>query len=119
MKTTEPLTFLTGIYEHLPEELATLRGRRRRDLARQAVQMAFEAYRRRDMSRARSAVWQAVAYRPTLLFDRGFLSMLLRTSILPFHNRLREPETLTSGEGQSFTQDGDSAQERTVLRQAF
>jgi hypothetical protein len=81
VKTGEPLVFLASIYDHLPEELSVLRGRRRQDLAREALQLAFDAYRRGDGAAARSRVRQAVGYRPQALFDRGVLSLLLKSGM--------------------------------------
>jgi glycosyltransferase involved in cell wall biosynthesis len=79
VKTTEPLTFLEGIYHHLPDELSALRSRRRRDLAREAMQLGFDAHQRGDSSRARAALWQAIWNQPQLLANRGVLSISLRT----------------------------------------
>ena len=85
-KTAEPLAFLDRIYRNLPDELSVLRRRGRRDLAREARQLAFEASQRGDVTTARHRVWQAVRYRPAVLLDRGVLSLLVRSR----HSRRRE-----------------------------
>ena len=79
-KTAEPLRFLSAFYAHLPEELSALRRRRSCDLAREARQLAFAAYKRGDTASARSALWQAIMYRPDFVFNRGVLSILVRTT---------------------------------------
>jgi len=78
VKTREPLAFLANVYAHLPDELAMLRRRRRRDLAREALQLAFTAYRRGDSATARHRASQAVRYQPKVLLNRGVLAMFLR-----------------------------------------
>jgi glycosyltransferase involved in cell wall biosynthesis len=80
VKTAEPLTFLSAFYDHLPEELGMLRKRRRRELAREALQLGFAAYRQQDTGSVRSRLWQAIGYDPRVLLNRGVLSMLLSRS---------------------------------------
>ena len=77
VKTPDPLGFLQGVYDHLPEELAPLRARRRRDLAAEALHLAAAAWRRQDARAMRSLAWQALCYRPVLAFDRSAIAMLL------------------------------------------
>jgi hypothetical protein len=77
VKTAEPLAFLAAFYDHLPEELGMLRKRRRRELAREALQLGFAAYRQQDTGSVRSRLWQAIGYDPRVLLNRGVLSMLL------------------------------------------
>jgi hypothetical protein len=76
-KTADPLTFLQGIYAHLPEELVDLRARRRRDVAAQALHLAAAARRRHDARAMRALAWQAVRLRPALALHRSTVSMLL------------------------------------------
>jgi glycosyltransferase involved in cell wall biosynthesis len=78
VKTREPLTFLSSVYAHLPDEVAVLRRRRRRELAKEALQLAFAAHYRGDRTVTRSRVRQAIGYRPQVLLNRGVLSMILR-----------------------------------------
>ena len=80
-KTPEPLAFLEDVYGNLPEELAMLRRRRRRDLARAALHLAFGARERQDTAAARSRLWQAVAYDPSVLLNRGVLTLLVRSTM--------------------------------------
>ncbi len=75
-KTQEPLSFLQGIYDHLPAELSILRRRRRQDLAREAMQLAFAAQRQGNCVAARAAVWWALRHQPQWLVNRGALSIL-------------------------------------------
>jgi hypothetical protein len=80
-KTSDPLTFLAAFYEHLPEELAVLRRRRRRDLAQQALHLAFAAYAQGEMATVRRRIGQAVRYNPRVLLDRGVLSILAQAGV--------------------------------------
>jgi glycosyltransferase involved in cell wall biosynthesis len=79
VKTSEPLEFLERLYSHLPVELDVLRGRRRHDLSRQAMHLAFSAHDRGDAPAARARIWQAAGYLPRVLLNRGVLSLLLCT----------------------------------------
>ncbi len=78
-KTSDPLAFLEGIYDNLPESLSGLRQRRRHELARQALQMAFAAHQQGDSAAARAAIWRACQYQPGVLTNRGALSILIRS----------------------------------------
>lgn len=82
-KTSDKFAFLEDIYNHLPPELPTLQQRRRADLGRAAMQMAYECYAQQEMAPARTAVRRALRYQPGWLANRGVLSILLRTH-LPF-----------------------------------
>jgi hypothetical protein len=81
-KTADPLAFLEQVYAHLPDELAALRRRRRADLAKEALQLAFAAYNRGDLRATRTALWHAIGYRPACMRERGVLALLAR-SIAP------------------------------------
>jgi hypothetical protein len=78
VKTRDPLGLMARIYAHLPDELSALRGRRRRELGREALQLAFAAHRRGDGRVARDYARQAVGYRPQALLNRGVLSILIK-----------------------------------------
>ena len=80
-KTTEPLLFLERVYQNLPEELDVLRRRRKRDLAQEALQLAFGSYQRGDVAKARSYLWRAVSYRPQVLLNRGVMSIILHPGV--------------------------------------
>jgi len=79
-KTRDPLAFMTGIYDNLPDELGALRGRKRRELARQAIQMAWTARRAGDAVGARQLARRAIGYWPPSIFNRGHLGLLLGSS---------------------------------------
>ncbi len=79
VRITDPLKFLGDIYDHLPEELDELRRRRARDIGRIAMQFAFEAYQRGDLTHARNAAWRAFRYQPGWLTNRGALSIFVRS----------------------------------------
>lgn len=78
-KTGDGLTFLEDIYDHLPEELAFLRRRRRQALSEAAVKWTFEAYQAGDYHSSKKAAWRAIRYRPTWLGNRGVLSVLFKS----------------------------------------
>jgi len=82
-KTRDPLAFMTSIYDNLPDELAPLRGRKRRELARQAVQMAWAASGAGDMAGARRLARRAAGHWPPSIFNRGLLLRLISRSTLP------------------------------------
>lgn len=83
-KTNDRLAFLQRIYDNLPDELAELRQRRRRDLGRAAMALAFDSYQTDDLDAARVAAWQAMRYQPGWLKNRGALSVLVHASIDPW-----------------------------------
>lgn len=82
VKTREPIALLEGIYTHLPEELSMLRRRRRQDLAREALQLAYASHDGGDAAIASNYARQAVYYQPRLLLNRGVLSILLNKRAL-------------------------------------
>lgn len=75
-KTRDALAFMVSIYDNLPDELAVLRRRKRRELARQATQMAWAAFRRGDAAETRRLARQVVGYRPLSILDRGLLQLI-------------------------------------------
>ena len=89
-KTSDPLRFLEGIYDNLPDNLDMLRGRRRQELGREAMQLAFESYNHGDLVTTRSAIWRAIQvghlvdnfciqYQPGNLANRGAISIFFRS----------------------------------------
>lgn len=78
-KTGASLTFLEDVYNHLPDTLAVLRQQRRRVLALEAMQIAFTANDKKDFSTVRSSVWRAFCLQPGWLFNRGALSLFVRS----------------------------------------
>lgn len=77
-KTRDPLALMRSVYDNLPQELGVLRGRRRRELARQATQMAWAASRTSDAAASRRLARQAIAYWPPAALDRGLLRLVMR-----------------------------------------
>jgi glycosyltransferase involved in cell wall biosynthesis len=78
-KTSDKFAFLEDIYNHLPPELPTLQQRRRQDLGRAAMQMAYETYAQGDMAQARTAVRASLRYQPGRITNRGTLAILMRS----------------------------------------
>ena len=78
-KTSDPLRFLEDIYDNLPDNLDMLRGRRRQELGREAMQLAFESYNHGDLVTTRSAIWRAIQYQPGNLANRGAISIFFRS----------------------------------------
>lgn len=79
-KTRDALALMTSIYDNLPDELRELRGRKRRELGRQATQMAWAAFRSGDTMQSRRLARQAVGYWPPAILDRGLLQLILTPS---------------------------------------
>jgi glycosyltransferase involved in cell wall biosynthesis len=79
LRIPEPLSFLQGIYDHLPTELEALRQRRGQELGKAAMRMAFKAHGRGDRAAARRAVWSAFCNQPRWLVNRGALSIFFRS----------------------------------------
>ena len=77
-KFSDPFLYLQDIYDHLPEDLESLRRRRRKDLGQAAVKAGFQAYQKGNLSRARACMLQAIRYQPEWLANRGVLSILIR-----------------------------------------
>ncbi len=79
-KVHQPLRFLEGIFEHLPEDIEILHQQKREHLGRAAVQMAFQSYVNGDYKATRSAVFHALRYQPQWLINRGVMSILVRST---------------------------------------
>lgn len=78
-KTAEPLTYLEEVYAHLPDSLTMLRHRRREQIAREAVQLAFAAHRHNDADTIRTSLWRAFSYEPKWLLNRGAVSLFVKS----------------------------------------
>lgn len=74
-RTGNALHFLKRIYDNLPDSFTALKQRRRQELARMAMQLAYEAYDQGDLDTARSAISYAFYYQPRWLTNRGALSI--------------------------------------------
>jgi tetratricopeptide (TPR) repeat protein len=82
-KIADPLIFLEEIYDNLPPDLQSLKGRRRQEIGRSAMKIAFEAYEKGDLARARAAGRKAFSCEPGWIANRGAVAVLVR-SHLPF-----------------------------------
>lgn len=78
-RTGDRLTYLERVHANLPAELTLLRRRRRQDLARAAMRLAFESYHRGDLATTRSVILRAFCYQPSWLRNRGALSIFVRS----------------------------------------
>jgi hypothetical protein len=75
----DPLAYLARIYQGLPGSLSALKKRYRMDIARLSMQLAFNAYQRGHLSRARYYILKAAVHRPAWLANTGVLSILARS----------------------------------------
>lgn len=82
-KTDDKFAFLEDIYNNLPPEFTLLQERRRPDLSRAAMQIAYDSYAQGNKEQARAAIRRALRYQPGRLANRGVLAICIR-SHLPF-----------------------------------
>jgi len=82
---TNPLGYLERVYANLPDALDNLRRQRRTNLGETAANLAFESYQQGNRNRTRALMWRALYYQPSLLTNRGALSVLAQ-SYLPDSN---------------------------------
>jgi tetratricopeptide (TPR) repeat protein len=80
-KTSLPLDFLERVYDNLPPSLEELHARQRVELGEAAIQLAFSAYRQGDAAQTVFAAGNAFSYQPRSLFNRGALSIYLRSRL--------------------------------------
>lgn len=80
-KFPDRLAYLEDIYQNLPPELDVLARRREQELGQAAMQFAYEAYYRGDMTRTRTAVRSALRYQPDRIMNRGTISILMRSHL--------------------------------------
>jgi hypothetical protein len=78
-KTSQPLEFLEKIYDNLPESLQALQDRKRENMGKAAIQLAFYSYEQGDMVLTRYAVQHAFRWQPRYLLNRGALAIYLRS----------------------------------------
>ncbi len=78
-KVNSPLDFLESIYDNLPENLETIRRRRREVLGYIALNQAIDAYSQGDKQGARKSTLIACRYRPRYLLKKRVISMLINT----------------------------------------
>ena len=88
-KTMNPLAYLENIYAHLPKSLSVLQKRRKHDLATEAIQLAFKAHSKNDAVAAKTAATRAFLYQPKWLFNRGVLSVFVKS----WWQSLKSPQT--------------------------
>jgi glycosyltransferase involved in cell wall biosynthesis len=82
-KVKDRLLFLELIYNHLPASLSLLKSQRKRRLSQAAVELGFRSYQAKDNVRARHFMWRAIQYRPQWLTNRGVVSVLIKSTIVP------------------------------------
>jgi glycosyltransferase involved in cell wall biosynthesis len=78
-KTSRPLEFLETIYANLPESLQALQQRKRLNVGKAAIQLAFYSYQQGDMVMTRYAIRHAFRCQPRYLLNRGALAIFLRS----------------------------------------
>jgi glycosyltransferase involved in cell wall biosynthesis len=81
------LGYLESLYENLPKNLMIMKHRKHRDLSQAAMRIAYQAYGRGDRVTARLAVLQAFRYKPQWLFNRGAISIFVRSWLNPLIGR--------------------------------
>lgn len=77
--TGNPETFTNRIFSNLPDELSSLRGLRRKAMARTWMVGAFRSYQYNDAVNIRRGVLRAVATDPASLLNRGLVSIFARS----------------------------------------
>jgi hypothetical protein len=77
--TNDPLTFTNRVFSNLPDELSELRRLHRKALAKTWVVGAHRAYRYKDLAATRVNAIKAIAVSPSLLRDRGLVSILMQS----------------------------------------
>jgi len=87
-KVQDPISFLNDIYTNLPDVLQGIRRQADIDISNAALRIAFEAYACGDGAGVRKNVLYALRRQPSLLGNRGVLSILLKS----FLNHSRESE---------------------------
>lgn len=83
-KTSDPFEFLSNIYENLPHNLEGLGKRKNHYLGQAAVNLAFHAFQRGQYLKARKNALRAIQYQPRYLTNRGVLSILIKSLLLPY-----------------------------------
>jgi hypothetical protein len=74
--TGDPLVFTNRVFSNLPDQLSGLQRLRRRAIARTWLVGAFRAYQYQDMPKVRENALKALAAAPSLIGNRGLVSIL-------------------------------------------
>ncbi len=75
----DPLKYLEKVYDNLPDCLLLLRKFRYKHLAQKALQLTYESYMKDNLNASRFYLLRALYYQPNKLFNRGILSILIRS----------------------------------------
>lgn len=86
-KTSDPLQFLSDIYENLPATLEQLGKRKNHYLGQAAVNKAFQTFQQGLYLKARKNALRAIQYQPRYLTNRGVLSILVKSLYLPYRKK--------------------------------
>ncbi len=76
-----PIDYVKNVFNYLPTELWAWRGMCRSIVADVSLTEAFDAYARKDDQMLRLALATAARHRPTIVFNRGTWSILVRSFI--------------------------------------
>ena len=82
-KIENPIEYLSDVYNNLPESLVGLQQRGDSEIAEKSIHIAFRAFENGDYQKTRSAIRNAITYKPGLLINRGVLSIYFK-SLLNF-----------------------------------
>jgi hypothetical protein len=77
--TDDPFAFTVRVFSHLPDELAYLYPLKNRAIARTWTVGAFRAFQYNDMRKVRQNALRALMVSPTLVRNRGLMSILVRS----------------------------------------
>ncbi len=88
--TGDPVIFTNQVFSNLPSQLMALQSLKQRAMAKMWLAGAFRAYQHKDMNEVRRAAIRAVAVAPSLLLNRGLVSILTQSVIgSPLMNKVR------------------------------
>jgi hypothetical protein len=79
----DPVTKLDQVFRNLPDELNELRQDAPIHLSSLALDMAYRHYRSKELVEARHDIIRAVRYQPSLIMNRGLISILLQSYFSP------------------------------------
>ena len=74
--TPDPLVFTNRVFSNLPDECSDLQAFRQKAIARTWLVGAFRAFQYQDMAKTRKNAIKALAAAPSLLLNRGLMSIL-------------------------------------------
>jgi len=78
-RTEDKLSYINTVYKNLPDSLRSLRQRRRQALGQVAIRLAFENFYAGNLVETRYFTWWAFLYQPKLIFNRGAVSIFIRS----------------------------------------